>query len=40
VIWDTDSDIIEVRFVRYDIEKVVKKIMMAGLPAVHAYKLR
>jgi predicted phosphodiesterase len=40
VIWDTDSDVIEVRFVRYDIEKVVKKIIMAGLPAVHAYKLR
>jgi predicted phosphodiesterase len=40
VILDTDSDIIEVRFVRYDIEKVVKKIIMAGLPAVHAYKLR
>jgi predicted phosphodiesterase len=40
VILDTDSDIIEVRFVGYDIEKVVKKIIMAGLPAVHAYKLR
>jgi predicted phosphodiesterase len=40
VILDTESDIIEVRFVRYDIEKVVKKIIKAGLPAVHAYKLR
>lgn len=40
VIWDTDRDIIDVRFVRYDIEKVVKKIMAAGLPEVHANKLR
>jgi predicted phosphodiesterase len=40
VILDTDSDVMDVRFIRYDIEKVVKKIMMAGLPAVHAYKLR
>ena len=39
VIWDTDGDIIEVRFVRYDIEKVVRKIIAAGLPEVHAKKL-
>jgi predicted phosphodiesterase len=40
VIWDTDRDIIDVRFVRYDIEKVVKKIIAAGLPVVYADKLR
>jgi predicted phosphodiesterase len=40
VILDTDRDIIDVRFVRYDIEKVVKKIIAAGLPEVHANKLR
>jgi predicted phosphodiesterase len=40
VILDTDMDVIDVRFVRYDIEKVVKKIIAAGLPVVHADKLR
>jgi diadenosine tetraphosphatase ApaH/serine/threonine PP2A family protein phosphatase len=39
VIWDTDQDVIEVRFIRYDIEKVVKKILAAGLPEVHANRL-
>jgi len=39
VIWDTDQDGIEVRFIRYDIEKVVKKILAAGLPEVHANRL-
>jgi predicted phosphodiesterase len=39
VIWDTDRDDIEVRFVRYDIQKVVDKILSAGLPEVHARKL-
>jgi predicted phosphodiesterase len=40
VIWDTHRDVIEVRFILYDIEKVVKKIIAAGLPVVHANKLR
>lgn len=39
VIWDTDQDCIEVRFVGYDIRKVVKKIIAAGLPEVHANRL-
>lgn len=39
LIFDTHRDIIEVRYIRYDIEKVVKKIIAAGLPAVHAGKL-
>jgi len=39
VIWDTDMDLIDVRYVRYDIEKVVKKILAAGLPEVHATRL-
>ncbi|MFO8084788.1 MAG: metallophosphoesterase family protein [Desulfobacterales bacterium] len=39
VIWDSVRDDLEVRFVRYDIEKVVNKIIAAGLPEVHANKL-
>ena len=39
VIFDTEKDVIEVRFISYDIEKVVKKIIAAGLPEVHAGKL-
>jgi predicted phosphodiesterase len=40
LIWDSEKDVIEVRFVRYDIEMVIKKIMAAGLPVAHANKLR
>lgn len=40
LIWDNEKDVIEVRFIPYDIEKVIKKIMAAGLPAVHANRLR
>ncbi len=39
VIWDTGEDDLEVRFVPYDIRKVVDKIVSAGLPKVHADKL-
>lgn len=39
VIWNTDRDEIEVRYVSYDIQKVVDKILSAGLPEVHANKL-
>ncbi len=39
VIFDIDKDVIEVRFVPYDIKKVVRKILAAGLPEVHANKL-
>jgi predicted phosphodiesterase len=40
LIWDSQRDVIEVRFIRYDIEKVIKKIIAADLPVVHANKLR
>ncbi len=36
VIWDTVTGEIEVRFINYDIEKVVNKIFAAGLPKAHA----
>jgi predicted phosphodiesterase len=39
VIWDTVTNEINVRFITYDIEKVVKKIVAAGLPKVHATRL-
>jgi predicted phosphodiesterase len=39
VIWDTEKDLLEVRFVPYDIEKVVQKILAAGLPEAHANRL-
>jgi len=35
-IWDTSEDSLEVRFVPYDIAAVVRKIIAAGLPRVHA----
>jgi len=40
VIWMPDSHRLELRFVPYDVESVVKKILAAGLPAAHAYRLR
>ena len=39
VIWDSSENSIEVRFVPYDIEAVVKKIEAAGLPKEHAQRL-
>jgi diadenosine tetraphosphatase ApaH/serine/threonine PP2A family protein phosphatase len=39
VIWNTWEDSLEVRFVPYDIEAVVNKIMGLGLPKVHADRL-
>ena len=40
VIWDTEKKELNVRYVPYDIESVVKKIIAGGLPAAHAYRLR
>jgi predicted phosphodiesterase len=40
VVWMPDRHLLELRFVPYDIEAVVKKIIAAGLPAAHAYRLR
>lgn len=39
VIYDSDRQQIEVRFVEYDIAAVVEKIKAAGLPEVHARRL-
>jgi len=40
IIWDSQKYAIEVRYVPYDIETVVSKIIAAGLPESHAYRLR
>ena len=40
VIWEPEIKRLELRFVPYDIESVVKKIIASGLPAAHAYRLR
>lgn len=40
IIWDKRNHTIEVRYVPYDIEAVVAKIIAAGLPKSHAYRLR
>ena len=39
VIWDSSADIIDVRFIAYDIAAVVQKIKDAGLPESHASRL-
>lgn len=39
VIWEPDANRIEVRFVPYDIARVVAKIEAAGLPEVHGRRL-
>jgi predicted phosphodiesterase len=39
IIWNTTEDSLEIRFVSYDIAAVVRKIMAAGLPKVHADRL-
>jgi len=40
VVWDSEKQDLEVRYVSYEIEAVVQKIIAAGLPEVHAYRLR
>ena len=39
VIWDTEADTVEVRYVAYDIAAVAEKIKEAGLPEEHALRL-
>lgn len=39
LIWDTAEDTIEVKFVSYDIDSVVNKIIRAGLPEFNARRL-
>ena len=38
-IWDSARDTIDIRFISYDIARVVKKIQDAGLPIEHANRL-
>ena len=38
-IWDTADDTIDMRFISYDIARVVQKIHAAGLPEEHAKRL-
>jgi predicted phosphodiesterase len=40
VIYDTENLTVELRFIAYDIDAVVRKIIAAGLPEVHAKRLR
>lgn len=39
LIWDSTEDMVDVRFVAYDIATVVEKMMAAGLPQKHAQRL-
>jgi diadenosine tetraphosphatase ApaH/serine/threonine PP2A family protein phosphatase len=39
VLWNTDSKLLTVRYVTYDIADTVKKIYRAGLPEQHAWRL-
>ncbi len=39
VIWDTSDDSIEARYISYDIDSVVNKILNAGLPKINAMRL-
>jgi diadenosine tetraphosphatase ApaH/serine/threonine PP2A family protein phosphatase len=39
VIWDDQTRILEVRFVAYDVDAVIRKIRAAGLPEVNATRL-
>jgi len=39
VIWDTESRTLEVRFVPYDIQKTVEKILAFGFPKINADRL-
>jgi predicted phosphodiesterase len=38
-IWDDRADTLEIRYVAYDIQSVVNKIIELGLPEVHAFRL-
>lgn len=40
VVWDLEKRRLELRFVDYDVEAAVEKILAAGLPPAHAYRLR
>ncbi len=40
IIWDNTNYEIDVRHIPYNIEAVVNKIIAAGLPKAHAYRLR
>jgi predicted phosphodiesterase len=39
-VFDTEAWTVELRHVPYDIESAVRKILAAGLPPAHAYRLR
>lgn len=39
LIWDRDSRLLEVRFVRYDVARTVKGILNLGLPIINADRL-
>jgi predicted phosphodiesterase len=39
LIWDTTGDVVEVRYIAYDIAAVARKIIDAGLPEIHAHRL-
>jgi predicted phosphodiesterase len=39
VVYDPDADVLEVRFVAYDIQKTARAIIAAGLPQSHADRL-
>ncbi|MBL0715339.1 MAG: metallophosphoesterase [Desulfosarcina sp.] len=40
VLWDKATLTVELRFIPYDIESTIQKIMKAGLPEAHALRLR
>ncbi|MBU3948212.1 MAG: metallophosphatase family protein [Proteobacteria bacterium] len=39
IIWDTSNDSIEAKYISYDIDSVVNKIMKAGFPEINARRL-
>lgn len=39
IMWDTLNDTIEVKYISYDIDSVVNKIIKAGLPEINARRL-
>jgi len=40
VIWDTDKNRLELKYIPYDAESVAERIIAKGLPEVHARRLR
>jgi len=40
VIWDTDKNRLELKYISYDAESVAERIIAKGLPEVHARRLR